>query len=364
MKLLWLLTILFTGSALSARVTNPKKVPRNAVLLSKVSAITVRAGKQTASRRVPPVPQLQCVGPAKICSLYTVDVMRCTNEGVDYDENNVQWSCKASLPDEFKLGSTDVTCEGYESSDDPYVLKGSCGVEYRLLLTDKGEEKYGSHTSTNFNILPKTHLVSEKIFEASIEHGEKIRLGDYHAHVAVDSAALEEEMMMTLHHHTIRVLRHDRRNLPGHQARILVPIRHDGQGQLKKKDGDQGSGLVQPLGLPPGTLQGEVHEHNPSRHEERRGAPNGGMDGWVAGKTTVCLEEGTIRAAGSVVEAEEVAPDLDHLPRGLPAQVQVSRAHDMRVQVSVERVVARNADGHSRRTLASGLPALELVKGF
>ncbi|KAJ9496196.1 hypothetical protein H2202_008442 [Exophiala xenobiotica] len=163
MKLLWLLTILFTGSALSARVTNPKKVPRNAVLLSKVSAITVRAGKQTASRRVPPVPQLQCVGPAKICSLYTVDVMRCTNEGVDYDENNVQWSCKASLPDEFKLGSTDVTCEGYESSDDPYVLKGSCGVEYRLLLTDKGEEKYGSHTSTNFNILPKTHLVSEKI---------------------------------------------------------------------------------------------------------------------------------------------------------------------------------------------------------
>lgn len=163
MKLLMLLTILFVGSALSARVTNPKKVPRNAVLLSKVSAITVRAGKQTASRRVPPVPQLQCVGPAKICSRYTVDVMRCTNEGVEYDENNVQWSCKASLPEEFKLGSTDVTCEGYESSDDPYVLKGSCGVEYRLLLTDKGEEKYGSQTGMNFNILPKTHLVSEKI---------------------------------------------------------------------------------------------------------------------------------------------------------------------------------------------------------
>jgi hypothetical protein len=108
-------------------------------------------------------------------------------------------------------------------------------------------------------------------------------------------------------------------------------------------------------------LQGEVHEHNPSRHEERRGGPNGGMDGWVADKTTGCLEEGTTRAAGSVVEAEEVAPDLDHLPRGLPAQVQVSRAHDMRVQVSVEQVVARNALGHSWCTLAPGLPALELV---
>lgn len=156
MRSLILLTLLFISTALSAKVTNPKRVPRNAVLLSKVSAITVQAGKQTASRRVAPVPQLKCVGPAKICSLYSIDVMRCTNEGVDYDESNVQWSCKAAVPDEFKLGSTEVTCEGYESSEDPYVLKGSCGVEYRLLLTDKGEEKYGSQMGFNFNVLPKS----------------------------------------------------------------------------------------------------------------------------------------------------------------------------------------------------------------
>ncbi|KIY01467.1 uncharacterized protein Z520_03019 [Fonsecaea multimorphosa CBS 102226] len=149
-KLLILLTLLLAGTALSARKTNPKKVPKNAVLLSKVSAITVRAGKQTTFRRVSPVPQLQCVGPSRICKLYTVDVMRCTNEGSDYDENNVQWSCKASLPDEFKLGSTEVTCEGYESSEDPYVLSGSCGVEYTLLLTEKGEEKYGSGSFFDF----------------------------------------------------------------------------------------------------------------------------------------------------------------------------------------------------------------------
>lgn len=143
--LIFLLGILLsTGPAFSARVTNPKKVPKNAVLLSKVSAITVRAGKQTTSRRVSPVPQLQCVGRSTICKLYSIDVMRCTNEGADYDENNVQWSCKTSLPEEFKLGSTDVTCEGYESSEDPYVLKGSCSVEYRLLLTEKGEERYGT----------------------------------------------------------------------------------------------------------------------------------------------------------------------------------------------------------------------------
>ncbi|KAH0844218.1 hypothetical protein AYO21_06255 [Fonsecaea monophora] len=161
-KLLLLLTFLLAGTALSARKTNPKKVPKNAVLLSKVSAITVRAGKQTTSRRVSPVPQLQCVGNPRICKLYSVDVMRCTNEGSDYDENNVQWSCKASLPEEFKLGSTEVTCEGYESSEDPYVLSGSCGVEYALLLTEKGEEKYGSGSFFDFRGAQRSENTTEK----------------------------------------------------------------------------------------------------------------------------------------------------------------------------------------------------------
>lgn len=70
--------------------------------------------------------------------------MRCTNQGADYEKEDIQWSCTASLPEEFKLGSTEVTCEGYSSSSDEYVLKGSCGVEYKLLLTEKGEERFGS----------------------------------------------------------------------------------------------------------------------------------------------------------------------------------------------------------------------------
>jgi hypothetical protein len=69
--------------------------------------------------------------------------MRCKNAGADYDENNIQWTCTASLPEEFKLGSTDVICEGYDYPEDPYILKGSCGVEYRLVLTEKGHEKFG-----------------------------------------------------------------------------------------------------------------------------------------------------------------------------------------------------------------------------
>lgn len=73
--------------------------------------------------------------------------MRCHNEGVDYDDESVQWSCTASLPPQFKLGSTDVVCEGYSGADDPYVLKGSCGVEYRLVLTPLGEERYGRRSA-------------------------------------------------------------------------------------------------------------------------------------------------------------------------------------------------------------------------
>lgn len=133
--------------ALGARTTSPSKVPRNAVLLSKISTLTLRSGKYTSHRRVSAVPQLKCTGPSSVCALYDVDVMRCQNQGSDYDDDSVQWTCTASLPPEFKLGSTDVMCEGYESSDDPFVLKGSCGVEYRLALTEMGEEKYGSQTS-------------------------------------------------------------------------------------------------------------------------------------------------------------------------------------------------------------------------
>ncbi|KAM6479857.1 hypothetical protein HDV62DRAFT_132882 [Trichoderma sp. SZMC 28011] len=67
-----------------------------------------------------------------------------------YGAEDIEWSCSASLPEEFKLGNTDVICQGYASSDDPYVLKGSCGgVEYRLILTDKGEKRYPDVANLN-----------------------------------------------------------------------------------------------------------------------------------------------------------------------------------------------------------------------
>ncbi|KAL5047806.1 hypothetical protein BDW71DRAFT_35613 [Aspergillus fruticulosus] len=132
-------------SSLSASHSQQKPPGKDAILLSQVHSLTLRGGgRLTRSRRVSPIPQLNCVGPSKrICNMYEIDSMRCTNAGYGYDEEDVQWTCTASLPSEFKLGSTDVVCEGYRNADDPYVLKGSCGVEYRLLLTELGEQKFG-----------------------------------------------------------------------------------------------------------------------------------------------------------------------------------------------------------------------------
>lgn len=117
--------------------------PKNAILLSGVQSLTLRGdGALSTNRRVSAIPQLKCISPSAICNLYSIDVMRCSNQGSSYGGEDVEWSCSASLPAELKLGSTDVICEGYASPDDPYVLKGSCGVEYRLVLTEVGEQRY------------------------------------------------------------------------------------------------------------------------------------------------------------------------------------------------------------------------------
>ncbi|EFY98726.1 DUF1183 domain protein [Metarhizium robertsii] len=117
--------------------------PKNAILLSQVQSLTLRGnGAKTTNRRVSAIPQLKCTSSRELCSLYSIDTMRCTNQGSSYGGEDIEWSCTATLPEELKLGSTDVICEGYASADDPYVLKGSCGVEYSLLLTSKGQERY------------------------------------------------------------------------------------------------------------------------------------------------------------------------------------------------------------------------------
>lgn len=39
-----------------------------------------------------------------------------------------KWECKADMDNAYRFGETTVVCEGYDYPEDPYVLRGSCGV--------------------------------------------------------------------------------------------------------------------------------------------------------------------------------------------------------------------------------------------
>ena len=42
------------------------------------------------------------------------------------------WECRAELNVKVQFGATTVNCEGYQHPDDPYILAGSCSLEFTL----------------------------------------------------------------------------------------------------------------------------------------------------------------------------------------------------------------------------------------
>ncbi|KAG9325192.1 hypothetical protein KVV02_002046 [Mortierella alpina] len=121
-------SLLLQSSPVQAFGGNHKKVR-----LRDVQTLTFQKGRMTTGRRTSPVPQTSCVG-GNACGDYEPDVIQCKNTG--FDGGDVQWKCQADLPDNLKFGKLDVYCEGFDYPDDPYVLKGSCGLEYKLYYTD------------------------------------------------------------------------------------------------------------------------------------------------------------------------------------------------------------------------------------
>ena len=106
----------------------------NKVLLSKVSSITLNHDRMTTGRRSNPVPQTSCVG-GNACHSVRPKTIQCVNKG--HDGYDIQWECKTELENKYKFGRTDVVCEGYDYPNDPYILLGSCGVEYTLEYTNE-----------------------------------------------------------------------------------------------------------------------------------------------------------------------------------------------------------------------------------
>ena len=113
------------------------------MLLQDVKVITLKKGEFTTARRVPSLPQLQCSGGLGcIGGTYDVSSVQCVNTG--WDGLDVNWKCMTDLPHGTSFGLVEVSCEGYEYPEDPFVLAGSCQLRYNLRGNPAGEEKEGS----------------------------------------------------------------------------------------------------------------------------------------------------------------------------------------------------------------------------
>jgi len=125
----------------------------DAVLLEQVRALTFATGQWTNGRRSSPIPQLQCVGGSAQGQIENMPKsVQCQNVGSD-GFGNVQWKCEADLDSSVRFGQTTVNCEGYTYPDDPYILKGSCGLEYTLDLTEQGRQNKGQafHSTPSYH---------------------------------------------------------------------------------------------------------------------------------------------------------------------------------------------------------------------
>ncbi|TCD60315.1 hypothetical protein EIP91_010364, partial [Steccherinum ochraceum] len=111
------------------------------IALSRISSLTFYKDSETLSKRGKPFPQLTCIG--KPCKLYQPDVVRCVNAGGS--GTDVDWKCEADLPEALRFGRVEVSCEGWSGPGDPYVLKESCALEYRLVQVPDSLRKGESH---------------------------------------------------------------------------------------------------------------------------------------------------------------------------------------------------------------------------
>lgn len=99
-----------------------------------IQVLTFKSGTWTAARRVAPVRTMTCTGgsAAQRTDLHP-SVVQCENKGMD-DQGRVNWKCTAELHESVRFGAISVNCEGWTHPDDPYILPGSCGLEYELDL--------------------------------------------------------------------------------------------------------------------------------------------------------------------------------------------------------------------------------------
>ena len=112
--------------AISATYSCTANAFEDKVLLKDVDSLVLSSGKRTTGRRSLPVQQLHC----KNNCIDIPDSVLCKNVGAD--DRDVVWKCQGDLNEGIKFVSLNVICEGYDHKYDPYILSGSCGLEYSL----------------------------------------------------------------------------------------------------------------------------------------------------------------------------------------------------------------------------------------
>jgi len=158
----WLISFTLLFFSINQVSSNKEKIE-----LSELKVLTLYKDQMTTGRRNYPINQLKCIGGSAGCHSFIPDVVQCYNRGSDgYD---VQWECKAEMDFSYKFGQTIVSCEGYEYPDDPYILKGSCGMEYTIEVTKSSYSSNNNYQGGNNyrsaqNLKNKSSWIGEIIF--------------------------------------------------------------------------------------------------------------------------------------------------------------------------------------------------------
>eukprot|EP01098_Paradermamoeba_levis_P006454 TRINITY_DN2676_c0_g1_i1.p1 TRINITY_DN2676_c0_g1~~TRINITY_DN2676_c0_g1_i1.p1 ORF type:complete len:208 (+),score=43.81 TRINITY_DN2676_c0_g1_i1:97-720(+) len=119
------------------------------VHITQLKNLAFEKGKLTTARRGSPIPQLQCIGGSAKGTKYEPHKIRCENIGQD----KPQWECHTEIQmDNVAIGSVAVSCEGYDSPKDSFVLKGSCGLDYTLEFI-QGSPDLQAQMNSNFKFM-------------------------------------------------------------------------------------------------------------------------------------------------------------------------------------------------------------------
>lgn len=96
-------------------------------LLRDVRYLNFYKGLSTQYKRSGPIPQQTCEG--GFCGQAPYQI-HCLNIG---QSNDVVWECTGiNMNSDYKIDNTVISCEGYDYPDDPYVVRGSCGITFHV----------------------------------------------------------------------------------------------------------------------------------------------------------------------------------------------------------------------------------------